>query len=238
MVVSETIMKIINFLKNLTGIKWIMVIDKSKDSIIYTHKIISDDLAHSIGSLIIDISKNIRRLRELIMSFQTEINDLYSTTMCLRQYMIEMKEYLNYIFVFYGDSKVYHAISDIFYILRKGKSVRCYSCGNDLTLATYICPKCGRTIPFVTSKCPYCNSSIKIKKCPYCNALINSINGQKIYRNMVVLLTSVFTGLIIISSSIYMSLTSTPPMWDIAIIGSLIGALMIYIGSRIFYKTY
>jgi len=237
-VISETIKKIINFLKNLTGIKWIIIIDKSKDTIVYTHKIISDDFAHSIGSIINDISKNMRRLRELIMSFQTEVSSLYSTTMYLGQDMIGMEEYLNYIYAFYGDGKVYHTISNIFNILRKGKEVRCYSCGNDLTLATYMCPKCGRTIPFVTSNCPYCNSNIKIKKCPYCKALLNSINGQRIHRNMVVLLTSILTGLTIISSSIYMSFTSTPPMWDIAIIGSLIGALMIYIGSRIFYKTY
>lgn len=238
MVISKTVQKIVDFLKNLTGIVWIMVIDKSKESTIYTYRIISSDLVNNIGEIIITMSKNLKRLREILLSLHPSISDLYSTTMYLRDKMIVIEEYLDYIYVYYGDSKLYHSISNIFDMLRKHINIKCYSCGSDLILTTYKCPKCGKAIPFTTSKCPYCKSNIKVKKCPYCSTLINSISGKKIYRNIIALLISMITGLIIIASSIYIGLTLTPPTWDIIIIGSLIGILIMYISSRIFYKTF
>lgn len=146
--------------------------------------------------------------------------------MYLRDKMIVMEEYLDYIYVYYEDSKLYHSISNVFDMPRKGINIKCCSRGNDLILTTYKCPKCSKTISFTTSKCPYYST------------LINSISVKKIYRNIIALLISIITGLIIIVSSIYIDLTLTPPTWDVIIIGSLVGILIMYISSRIFYKTF
>lgn len=238
MVISETVKKIIDFLKNLTDIKWIIVIDKTRGTIAYTYKIIREDLAHSVGNTVLDLSVIIGKLKNFIGSLQIEAKRSHSIAICLESNMIEMEEYLNYIYAFYGDRRIYRPISHIFNMLRNGRDIRCYSCGKDLTLATYICPKCGRTIPFITSNCPFCGSNVKIKNCPFCKTLVNSITGQKIYKNMIILVASVLTGLTVMSSSIYMGLISAPPMWDVAIIGLIMGMLIIYIGSRLSYKTY
>ncbi len=238
MVTTEAVKRITDFIKNLTGIKWGIVIDKSTNSLTYMYKVISDDQAQRMSSIFLEMSNVIEKLRGVLSSIKESSEVPQSMCIRLGDNIIEIEEYLDYIYVLYGDNRLYNSVSLVFDRLRRRDLVKCGVCNKDLTLATYICPRCGRSIPFIVSRCPYCGYNVRIKRCPYCKAQINSINGKRVYRSLAVLATSVTIGFIIIGASIYVALMVKPPIYEIGVIGSLIGVLVMYIGKRVFSRIY
>lgn len=80
-----------------------------------------------------------------------------------------------------------------------GSSVRCSSCGRDLTLAMARCPICGKTIPFIAHTCPHCGRDVSVKRCVSC--------GKPIYYDGRLFKPSKIPSLILVSGGIALGLT-------------------------------
>jgi len=229
---GEVFNKISTFLKKVSGVRWYLILDMDRKTVIDKSPVLPDDAVEKLT----EISRLSRELASEASkySLSARSGSVRSVYAGFDGEGLEIAMLGNNAVITVIDNRLINSFSSIMDKVEKNEFVKCKACGADLTLETIECPKCGRTVPFLVNNCPYCGYELYVKRCPNHHGFVDN-NGNPVKRDYGVLLLGSSMG--ILSAVFVMALSFILPEYEtlLYIIGSLLAFSMI--GISIYFST-